>query len=112
MIKGDAAHRMDPSETSVDTPVKDTATIPADVNLDEATVKPITREHCRNLFKNHFTKEKPGLHKFYRGEPTEEQVTAAKIMANKILTDLKCNSREVALYLSLLTLYDLVILVG
>ncbi|KAF8245514.1 hypothetical protein K440DRAFT_646215 [Wilcoxina mikolae CBS 423.85] len=112
VIKDDDARHKDPADTSIDTPEKDTAPMPEDVNLDDAAVKPITKKHCRDLFKNHFTNERPGLHRFYRGGPTDEQISAAKKMANNIITNLECDSREVALYLSLLTLYDLVILVG
>ncbi|KAF8247335.1 hypothetical protein K440DRAFT_629348 [Wilcoxina mikolae CBS 423.85] len=75
----------------------------------EREIEPITEDECRNNFENFFH-DKPGLKAMYPGGATPDHISRAVKMANEILTEMKCPSREAALYFTLLILYDLVIL--
>lgn len=57
-----------------------------------------------------FTKDKPGLSAFYNADALKLKVQSAKAMGDALMKD-GC-SREYAVPLSLLTLYDIIMLVG
>lgn len=59
---------------------------------------------------NDFIELKPGLRTFYNPQALEDIVKAAKVMGDKLM-DQGC-SGEYAVPLSLLTLYDIAMLVG
>jgi hypothetical protein len=83
-------------------------------NPDATPLPVIEKEHCKELLDHYLDMERPGLKKLFHPEITDNHISNAHKMANALLNDqdLKCPSREAALYLSLLTLYDLVIFVG
>lgn len=70
----------------------------------------ITEDECFRNFQRFLSHEKPGLDVFYSNEDLKMLVPAAKKM---ILTlfDLGCG-KEGALQLSILILYDMVMLIG
>jgi len=58
-----------------------------------------------------FLKSKPDLAKFFSGDLNAE-TEKATTMANKLIDEEKCPDKEVAKELALLSLYDLVMLIG
>lgn len=58
-----------------------------------------------------FLKSKPSLATFFSGD-LKAEAEKATAMANKLITEEKCPDKEVARELSLLSMYDLVLLIG
>lgn len=83
---------------------------PPPVNATTPTIK-ITEDECFTNFKRFLKREKSGLRVFYPGdEDLKKHAPAAKIMVEKLF-GLGCK-KEVALQLSVLVLYDMVMLIG
>ncbi|KAL0635218.1 hypothetical protein Q9L58_005864 [Maublancomyces gigas] len=68
----------------------------------------ITVDECFTNFKKYITNERPGLSAFYDDLALREVAKKAKDMAEKLLVK-KCG-KEIAMQLSLLTLYDIALL--
>lgn len=94
------------SSTATTTASADTSTYTIYV---QPTEKPLSEDTYTKLF-TAFIDSKPGLKKFYDSTKLAEKVTEAKTMGDKLMAD-GCGS-ECALHLSLLTLYDIVMLIG
>lgn len=87
------------------TPLPPTGSKPAPTTLK------ITDDECFNNFKRFLDKEKKGLRLFYPGDDDlKKLVPTAKTMVEKLF-GLGCK-KEVALQLSILILYDMVMLIG
>lgn len=70
----------------------------------------ITKAHCLQYLRYFIDKEKPGLLVFYDDNALETRAAKAEMMVNKLVE--MGYSMELALDLTLLTLYDLVLLIG
>lgn len=71
---------------------------------------PITKEDFIKYFQDFIGVEKPDLNKFYSSEALLEKAEVADSMAKRLRT-MGCG-KEVARQLSLLTLYDIAMLLG
>lgn len=70
----------------------------------------ITVDECFTNFKKYITNERPGLSAFYDDLALHEVAKKAQDMSEKLLVK-KCG-KEIAMQLSLLTLYDIALLLG
>lgn len=73
-------------------------------------IETITAEECLENFNKFIAHEKPGLRSFYDKEKLEKLSVNATDMVNK-LREKKCG-KETSKQLSILCLYDLVMLIG
>lgn len=70
----------------------------------------ITADECFTNFKKYITNERPGLSAFYDDLALRELAKKAQDMGEKLMVK-KCG-KEIAMQLSLLTLYDIALLLG
>lgn len=74
------------------------------------TVPTVTSDDCYKNLKRFIDGEKTGLKVFYNDEALKAKATSAAVMVNELLK-MKCG-KEIAQQLSLLSLYDIVMLLG